>query len=311
MHQPFGGHEKHGPPGMPTASTEPGGAMTTHPVIPRRQCSVNHPSRVNPQYPDTSGRPGYNQPPAPVTGIYQQPQQYDQAQRRLDPDQMPNPISVIIENKNSAGGAFITNEQGLLPPLVTTKYVVEDQGNSSPRYVRSSLYCIPATADLLKTTALSITLTVSPMARTVEGEYEPPIVNFGELGAIRCNRCKAHMQLVDAGRRFQCLMCKCQLHISNIWATPDSVSINMNVLNLYWVQEYLCKKCLGTDSSQGIPQLISNINASHSIVDAVRTILGSRSIDKHIVDSSGKATISNDGATIMKLLDIVNPAVKL
>ncbi|XP_067645492.1 protein transport protein Sec24C-like isoform X2 [Eurosta solidaginis] len=121
---------------------------------------------------------------------------------------MPNPISIIIENQNSAGGAFIINEQGLLPPLVTTKYVVEDQGNSSPRYVRSSLYCIPATADLLKTTALSITLTASPMVRTEEGEYEPPIVNFGELGAIRCNRCKAHMQLVDAGRRFQCLMCK-------------------------------------------------------------------------------------------------------
>ncbi|XP_067645482.1 protein transport protein Sec24C-like [Eurosta solidaginis] len=79
------------------------------------------------------------QPPAPVTGKYQQPQQYDQAQRRLDPDQMPNPISVIIENQNSAGGAFITNEQGLLSPLVTTKYVVEDQGNSSPRYVRSLL----------------------------------------------------------------------------------------------------------------------------------------------------------------------------
>ncbi|XP_067634910.1 protein transport protein Sec24C-like isoform X2 [Eurosta solidaginis] len=149
-----------------------------------------------------------SQPPAPVTGKYQQPQQYDQAQRRLDPDQIPNPMSVIIENQKNPGGAFITNEQGLLPPLVTTKYVVEDQGNFSPRYVRSSLYCIPATADLLKTTALSSTLAVSPMARTVDGEYEPPIVNFGELGAIRCNRCKAHMQLVDAGLRFQCLMCK-------------------------------------------------------------------------------------------------------
>ncbi|XP_067622296.1 protein transport protein Sec24C-like isoform X3 [Eurosta solidaginis] len=144
------------------------------------------------------------EPPASVTGKYQQPQQYDQAQRRLDPDQIPNPMSVIIENQKNAGGAFITNEQGLLPPLVTTKYVVEDQGNFSPRYVRSSLYCIPATADLLKTTALSSTLAVSPMARTADGEY----VNFGVLGAIRCNRCKAHMQLVDAGRRFQCLMCK-------------------------------------------------------------------------------------------------------
>ncbi|XP_067620092.1 protein transport protein Sec24C-like [Eurosta solidaginis] len=167
-------------------------------------------------------QPG-QQPPAPGTGIYQQPQQYDEAQRHLDPDQMPNPISVIIENQNSAGCAFITNQQGLLPPLVTTKYVVEDQGNSSPRYVRSSLYCMLATADLLKTTALSFTLTISPMARTVEGEYEP---------------------------------------------------------------------------------LMSNINASQSIVDAVRTTLGPRSMDKHIVDCSGNATISSDGANIMKLLDI-------
>lgn len=33
-------------------------------------------------------------------------------------------------------------------------------------------------------------------------------------------------------------------------------------------------------------------------------------MDKLIVDSQGKATISNDGATIMKLLDIVHPAAK-
>ncbi|XP_067630350.1 protein transport protein Sec24D-like [Eurosta solidaginis] len=167
-------------------------AFMMPPTLPGQTPMLSQPPKpCQPQYPDTSGRLGYNQPPEPVTGKYQQPQQYDQAQRRLDPDQMPNPISVIIENQNSAGGAFITNAQGLLPPLVTTKYVVEDQGNSSPRYVRSSLYCIHATADLLKTTALSIKLTASPMARTVEGEYEPPIVNFGELGAIRSNRCKA------------------------------------------------------------------------------------------------------------------------
>ncbi|XP_017465930.1 PREDICTED: protein transport protein Sec24C isoform X2 [Rhagoletis zephyria] len=167
---------------------------------------------TQPGQPPMPGRPGFNQPPAPPGNMYQQPQQYPQAQRRLDPDQMPNPISVIIENQRNAGGAFVTNQPGLLPPLVTTKYVVQDQGNSSPRYVRSSLYCIPATSDLLKTTALPFTLLVSPMARTVEGEYEPPIVNFGELGPIRCNRCKAYMspnmQFVDAGRRFQCLMCK-------------------------------------------------------------------------------------------------------
>jgi T-complex protein 1 subunit eta len=66
----------------------------------------------------------------------------------------------------------------------------------------------------------------------------------------------------------------------------------------------------GTDSSQGKPQLISNINACGAITDAVRTTLGPRGMDKLIVSSQGKATISNDGATIMKLLDIVHPAAK-
>jgi len=65
----------------------------------------------------------------------------------------------------------------------------------------------------------------------------------------------------------------------------------------------------GTDTSQGKPQLISNINACQSIVDAVRTTLGPRGMDKLIVNN-GKATISNDGATIMKLLNIIHPAAK-
>lgn len=66
----------------------------------------------------------------------------------------------------------------------------------------------------------------------------------------------------------------------------------------------------GTENSQGKPQLISNINACQAVVDAVRTTLGPRGMDKLIVGQNGKSTISNDGATIMKLLDIVHPAAK-
>nr|CAD7256991.1 unnamed protein product [Timema shepardi] len=65
----------------------------------------------------------------------------------------------------------------------------------------------------------------------------------------------------------------------------------------------------GTENSQGKPQLISNINACQAVVDAVRTTLGPRGMDKLLVNN-GKATISNDGATIMRLLDIVHPAAK-
>ena len=43
----------------------------------------------------------------------------------------------------------------------------------------------------------------------------------------------------------------------------------------------------GTDTSQGTPQLISNINACSAIVDAVRTTLGPRGMDKLMVDDRG------------------------
>ncbi|KAA0151566.1 hypothetical protein FNF29_04490 [Cafeteria roenbergensis] len=65
----------------------------------------------------------------------------------------------------------------------------------------------------------------------------------------------------------------------------------------------------GTDTSQGKAQLISNINACQAVVEAIRTTLGPRGMDKLIHDGS-KATISNDGAEILKLMDIVHPAAK-
>merc|ERR1719261_936748 len=64
----------------------------------------------------------------------------------------------------------------------------------------------------------------------------------------------------------------------------------------------------GTDTSQGKAQLISNINACQAVVDVVRTTLGPRGMDKLIHDDKGSVTISNDGATLMKLLQIVHPA---
>lgn len=66
----------------------------------------------------------------------------------------------------------------------------------------------------------------------------------------------------------------------------------------------------GTENQQGKQQVISNINACQSIAEAVRTTLGPRGMDKMIVDAKGDVTISNDGATILKKLDIVHPGAK-
>jgi len=65
----------------------------------------------------------------------------------------------------------------------------------------------------------------------------------------------------------------------------------------------------GTDTSQGRGQLISNINAVEAITEILKTTLGPRGMDKLIHDGQ-RVTISNDGATIIKLLDIVHPAAK-
>ena len=54
---------------------------------------------------------------------------------------------------------------------------------------------------------------------------------------------------------------------------------------------------------------MSNINACQSVVDIVKTTLGPRGMDK-LIHSGRQVTISNDGATIISLLDIVHPAAK-
>lgn len=66
----------------------------------------------------------------------------------------------------------------------------------------------------------------------------------------------------------------------------------------------------GTDTSQGKGQLISNINACAAVVDIVKTTLGPRGMDK-LINQNNSVTISNDGATIIQLLDIVHPAAKV
>ncbi|KAL6935865.1 T-complex protein 1 subunit eta [Hanseniaspora opuntiae] len=64
----------------------------------------------------------------------------------------------------------------------------------------------------------------------------------------------------------------------------------------------------GTDKSQGKAQIISNINACLSIQDILKPTLGPLGSDILLSDQNNKTIITNDGATILKSLDIVHPA---
>ncbi|EGD91155.1 T-complex protein 1, eta subunit [Trichophyton rubrum D6] len=67
----------------------------------------------------------------------------------------------------------------------------------------------------------------------------------------------------------------------------------------------------GTDASQGKGQILSNINACVAVQNTIKSTLGPYGGDLLLVDTNGKQTITNDGATVMKLLDIVHPAARI
>ncbi|MDE0574134.1 MAG: thermosome subunit beta [Candidatus Poseidoniales archaeon] len=67
----------------------------------------------------------------------------------------------------------------------------------------------------------------------------------------------------------------------------------------------------GTNRTRGRGAQSNNIAAAKAVADAVRTTLGPKGMDKMLVDSMGDVVITNDGATILKEMDIVEPAAKM
>merc|ERR1712166_818965 len=55
----------------------------------------------------------------------------------------------------------------------------------------------------------------------------------------------------------------------------------------------------------------TNIVAARAVADVVRTSLGPRGMDKMIQDQRGKVLITNDGATILKQMEVIHPTAKM
>ncbi|MEM3356266.1 MAG: thermosome subunit beta [Candidatus Bathyarchaeia archaeon] len=67
----------------------------------------------------------------------------------------------------------------------------------------------------------------------------------------------------------------------------------------------------GTGRTTGREAQRNNIMAAKIIAETVKTTLGPRGMDKMLVSSFGDVTITNDGATILKELDVQHPAAKM
>jgi thermosome len=67
----------------------------------------------------------------------------------------------------------------------------------------------------------------------------------------------------------------------------------------------------GSSETKGNQAQRNNITAAKTIAEIVRTSLGPRGMDKMLVNNLGDVTITNDGATILKEIDVQHPAAKM
>uniref|UniRef100_A0A914Z9F9 Protein transport protein Sec24C n=1 Tax=Panagrolaimus superbus TaxID=310955 RepID=A0A914Z9F9_9BILA len=189
------------PPGMQPPGMQPSGMQPPGMQPPGMQAPWNQASQ--PGMPPGPGSPpgmpgGWNQSAPPP--------------QRLDPNSLPSAIQVIEDDRQTRTGVFPTGyPTAEHPPLVSTDFVANDYGNSNPKFMRSSFYSVPATQEFTKQSQIPFCISTTPFAKLVPGEVEPPVVDLGELGPVRCQRCKAYicpfMEFVDGGRKFRCPFC--------------------------------------------------------------------------------------------------------
>ena len=67
----------------------------------------------------------------------------------------------------------------------------------------------------------------------------------------------------------------------------------------------------GYNRTSGKDAQRNNIAAAKAVANAVKSTLGPRGMDKMLVDNIGDITITNDGVTVLKSMEIENPAAKM
>ncbi len=85
---------------------------------------------------------------------------------------------------------------------------------------------------------------------------------------------------------------------------PEIISANVGGQPVLILKE-------GTQRSTGKEAQKNNIMAAKIVSESVRSSLGPKGMDKMLVDSFGDVTVTNDGATILKEIDVQHPAAKM
>lgn len=126
------------------------------------------------------------------------------------------------ENGEPLGYKSFFSFQNVSPLMAGTQYHAVDQGTSTPKFIRSTMYNMPESENLRRATKLPVAISVRPFAPLLASEDPVPVVDMSTLGAYnarddydvgppRCNRCRTFINpsmTFSGANRFVCNICQ-------------------------------------------------------------------------------------------------------
>jgi len=152
---------------------------------------------------------------------------------------------------------FQVHELDLPPPPINlppnTSVTPSLHANCPPKYVRSTLNCVPTTYSLLKKSRLPFALVISPYTSLHDSEDPVPVCTDQVIS--RCRRCRSYINpfvtFLDHGHRWRCNMCNLANDVPQAFdwdsASQQSVDrwqrpeLNYSVVEFVAPQEYMVR----------------------------------------------------------------------
>lgn len=146
--------------------------------------------------------------------------------QRVDTKMAPNPAFLHSSPPSAMRTRYMTRSSGTAPPPSCSSFVVVDEGNCSPRFLRSSLYRIPNEKDVLNKLGLPFGIIAQPLAEVGVGEHPVPLVEMNE--PVRCRRCNGYInpfdEFIDGGSKYRCFLCECINEVPDFYFSPLQIN---------------------------------------------------------------------------------------
>ncbi|GAM19286.1 hypothetical protein SAMD00019534_024610, partial [Acytostelium subglobosum LB1] len=237
--------------------------------MPNMQGLSLGPSLPNPVIPSNMMQPQATQPKG--------------GDNRINASQVPNPATILDH-----GRSYVYNTSSIdTPPPSSIQQEVVDQLCSGPLFMRSTIYTLPPTDEILNSSHLPFAIHTTPLAHN-----NVPIIDHGAQGPVRCTRCLGYMNpnntFINGGKFYVCKLCDYendvpQHYFSATLANGHRTDFEQRPELQRGSYEFIAKQ---TNETPVIPAYIFVIEVSANTVtsgvlttaiEAIRTVLNERS----------------------------------